>query len=66
MINIHEYNPKGSAEYSEHLKKGLQPIRRTKSDWIETEKLTSAHFSSTFKEKEPPRLLDIPGEQAKT
>ena len=66
LIYIHEYNIPDIEEYGNELKKEYNVLDLKKATWIPTKNISSTPFLLTFKEKEPPRFIEILGEQAKT
>ena len=53
-------------DYCSELKKEYTLSDVFEATWITTKNITSTPLLLTFKEKEPPRFIKIPGEQAKT
>ena len=66
MIHIHDYNIPDIKDYGSELKKEYSLLDVQKATWITTKNITFAQLPLTFKEKEPPIFIEIPGEQAKT
>ena len=66
LIYIHNYNIPDIEYYGSALKKFYNPLDVQKSTWIKTKNTTSTTLLLTFKEKEPPRFIEIQGEQAKS
>ena len=54
------------AKYSEDLKNEFKLIHVQKAFWIQTKNITATPLILTFREKEPPKFLNIIGEQSKT
>ena len=65
-IYIHDYNIPDIDYYDCEIKKECNLANVQKSTWIKTKNTTSTPVRLTFKEKEKPRFIEIPGEQAKT
>ena len=66
MINIHDYNISDIEDYSRELKIQYNLLDVKKATWIKTKNITSTPLLLTFKETEPSRFIEIPGEIAKT
>ena len=66
LIYIHNYNIPDIDDYGSELKKEYNLLDVQKSTRLKTKISTSTPLLLTFKEKEPPRLIEIQGEQAKT
>ena len=66
LIYIHDYNIPDIEDFGSELKKEFNLLDVKKATWIKTKNINSTPLLLTFKEKEPSRFIEIPGEQAKT
>ena len=66
IIYIHDYNIPDIDDYCSELKEEYNFSDVKKITWIKTKNITSTPLLMTFKDKEPLRFIEIPGEQAKT
>ena len=66
MIYIHDYNILDIEDYGSELKLEFNLLNVQKSNLDKTKSITSTPLLLTFKEKEPPKFLEIPGDQTKT
>merc|ERR1719259_523039 len=68
LVYIYDYNVPDSdfKEYSTDLKKAFNLVHVQKAFWIKTKNNTATPLILTFREKEPPKFLNILGEQTKT
>ena len=65
-MHPHDYNIPVIDGYGSELKKEYNLMDVHKATGIKTKNITSTPLLLTFKEKEPPIFIEIPGEQAKT
>ena len=66
LIYIHDYNIPDMEEYGDELKKEYNLLDVKKATWLTTKNISFTLLLLTFKEKETPIFIEIPGEQAKT
>ena len=68
LVYIYDYNVPDSdfAKYSEDLKNEFKLMHVQKTFWIQTKNITATPQILTFRKKEPPKFLNIDGEQSKT
>ena len=66
LIYIHDYNISDIDDYDIELKKEYNLLDLQKTTWIKTKNNTSTPLQLISNEKEPPKFIKIPGEQAKT
>ena len=66
LIYFNDYNIPEIEDYDSELKKEHNLLDVKKATWIKTKTITSTPLLLTFKEKEPPMIIENLGEQAKT
>jgi len=68
LVYIYDYNVPDSdfVKYSEDLKNEFKLVHVQKAFWIETKNITATPLILTYREKEPPKFLNIIVEQSKT
>ena len=66
LIDIHDYKILDFEDYGSELKKENNLLDVQKATLIKTKAITSTPPILTFKEKELPRFIEVPGEQVKT
>jgi len=68
LVYIYDYNVPDSdfEEYSTDLKEAFNLVHVQKAFWIKTKNITATPLILTFREKEPPKFLNILGEKSKT
>ena len=62
---MHDCNISDIEEYGNKLKKDCNLLDVKKATWITTKNISSTQLLLTFKEKEPPRFIDMPGKKNK-
>ena len=65
LIYIHDYNISEIDEYGSELMREYNLSDVQQVTWIKSKNVTFNPLLLTFKEKEPPSFIEIPGEQAK-
>ena len=61
LIYIHDYNIPDIEDYSRELKKEYNLLDVKKATWIKIKNIAFTPLLLTFKEKEPPIFIEIPG-----
>ena len=66
LIYIHDYKISDIDDFGSELKKEYNLLDVKNAIWMIIKNTTSTPLLLTFKEKEPPRFIETPREQAKT